>query len=39
MSVSIKEYVARAKELETAIYTQKKLMSKYEKHLLSKRPA
>ena len=38
-TVDLKEYTQRAVELETAIYTQKKLMGEHEKIIRSQRPA
>ena len=37
-AVSPKEYIARAKELEIAIFVEKKLMSEHEKALYAQRP-
>lgn len=36
--ISIKDYIARAKELEVALYKQQQLMHQHEQLLLSKRP-
>lgn len=37
-SLSLKEYIARAKELEVAIFTAKKLMAEHERILHARRP-